>query len=122
MHAKLWGGLLGKPNWALLDTLTRTQAALTQDVSIVDPSQVGLTSTFAALSRPLAQKMGWGLPNFGNACSQHGVPETGVDLRVWRRQVICSWTWIGLEQGRVVQRWSVRLSAEASSRSTAAGC
>ena len=41
---------------------------------------------FAALLRALAQKVGWGLPNFGSVCSQLEVPETGVDLRVWRRQ------------------------------------
>ena len=61
-------------------------------VQIVDPSQVGLTSMFAALLRPLAQKLGWGLPNFGSVCSQLEVLETGLDLRVWRRQGSCSGT------------------------------
>ena len=58
----------------------------------VDPSQVGLTSMFAAPLRPLAQEMGWGLPNLGSVCSQLEVLETGFDLRVWRRQGSCSGT------------------------------
>ena len=53
---------------------------------MVDTSPVRLTSLFAAISDPLAHRTGRGLPILGGGCSQHGVPETGLHLRFWRRQ------------------------------------
>ena len=43
---------------------------------------------FAAIFDPLAQKVGRRLPILGCGCGHPGVPETGFDLRIWRRQAM----------------------------------